>query len=37
MSKGFYSIGIKNLAKLYPGVFIADTIGRNFGSYQLPV
>ena len=26
------SIGIKNLAELYPGVFIADRIGWNFGT-----
>ena len=26
------NIGIKNLAKLYPGVFIADRIGGNFGK-----
>ena len=25
-------IGMKNLAKLYPGVFITDGIGRNFGK-----
>ena len=26
------SIGIKNLAILYPGVFIADRIGQSFGK-----
>ena len=29
-----YSIGIKNVAKLYPGVFIADKIGQILASYQ---
>ena len=31
MNKRF-SIGIKNLAILYPVVFIADRIGRNYGK-----
>ena len=31
------SIGIKNLAKWYPGVFIADRVGLNFGKLSATV